>query len=360
MKNKIALILGTNIHWAPFYYRYENVLMEENVEFDLIIWNRENIIEKSKAQTIYEYKKRDVSNNKSPLKITKFFGFSKFVKKMLKNNRYDKVIFVGTYGCASAFCFNYLEKEYKNKVWIDIRDDLYEWFKPYYIAQEKSIKASYVTTISSHKYKVFLPEFNYNIMHNIDPQAIELKKKFKRKKDSAIRISFIGNVRYYEQNKKILELFKNDERFKIQYFGAGSEPLKEYCDNNIITNVEFYGRFSQDETINFYEKTDIINNVYGNDTLNLQTALSNKLYYGLLLNLPILVSPNTYMEDLSLKYDIGFSFREKENIADDLYNWYVKIKDKEIIPKFDLLWKKFFEEDRETIMKLKKFIKEEC
>lgn len=357
MKNKVVLILGTNIHWAPFYYRYENILINEGVEFDLIIWNRENIIEKCCAKKIYEYKKKDKSNNKNPLKITKFLGFSFFAKKILKKNQYDKVIFVGTYGCVSAVCANYLVKKYKKKMWIDIRDDLYEWFKPYYIAQEKSIKASYVTTISSHQYKIFLPEFNYNIMHNIDPHAIELKKRFKPQKEDLIRISFIGNVRYYEQNIKIIELLKNDERYRIQYFGAGSELIKEYCEKNKILNVDFCGRFSQDETISFYEKTDIINNVYGNDTLNLQTALSNKLYYGLLLKLPILVSPNTYMEELALKYSIGFSFYEKDSFANDLYDWYMKIKNKEIIPQFDLLWEKFYKEDEETIIALKKFVK---
>lgn len=358
MKNKIVLVLGTNIHWAPFYYRYENILKEENVEFDLIIWNRENIKESNSATNVYEYGKIDRANNKNPLKILKFIGFSKYVKKILKQNKYDKVIFVGTYGCAVAFCSNFLVKNYRNKMWIDIRDDLYEWFKPYFRAQKNSILASYATTISSHKYTVFLPEHYYYYMHNIDPMAQTLKEIYKHSDDSTIRISFIGNVRYFDQNKKLLTLLKNDRRFKMQYFGSGSDDLKDYCAVNGIENVEFYGRFNQKDTIKFYEKTDIINNIYGNDTLNLKTALSNKLYYGLLFKLPILVSSNTYMEDLVNKFDIGYVFENDESFADNLYNWYASIKNNVINPKYELLWNKFFEEDEKSVNTLKKFIKE--
>lgn len=358
MSSKVVLVLGTNIHWAPFYYRYENILREEGIKFDLIIWNREKIQEKNFAEKVYEYTQLDKANNKNPLKFFKFFGFSNFFKKVILKNKYEKIIFVGTYGCAPVICSNFLSKNYKNKIWIDIRDDLYEWFKPYYSAQSKVIKASYATAISSHKYKVFLPNHKYYYMHNIDPKADYLRQKYKHKSDSKIRISFIGNIRYYEQNIKILRLLKNDNRFKIQYFGAGSDKLKKYCAENEIKNVEFYGRFSQEDTIKFYEKTDIINNVYGNDSLNLQTALSNKLYYGLLFELPIMVSSNTYMEELVKKYNIGYVFNDNENFGDDLYNWYLDKENKKILPNYDFLWDKFYNEDKDCINKLKKFIKE--
>ena len=42
-KKKIAIVLGSNIHWAPYYYKYEQFLTKNGYDFDLIIWNRENI-----------------------------------------------------------------------------------------------------------------------------------------------------------------------------------------------------------------------------------------------------------------------------------------------------------------------------
>jgi hypothetical protein len=356
--NKSALIVGTNLHWTPFYYRYENILNELNLPFDLLIWNREGLSEKSAAKNIYEFKSIDIANNKNPLKVIKFIRFSNFVKRTLKKENYNKIVFVGTYGCTVAFCANYLSKNFKNKMWIDIRDDLYEWFKPYYNAQKRTIEASYATAISSPAYTKFLPEYDYLFMHNIDPNASELIKKFNYvpDKEGRIRISFIGNVRYYEQNKQLLSLLGDDNRFVLQYYGKGSEQLKEYCIENNITNVDFHGAFAQEETINFYEKTDIINNMYGNDTMNLQLALSNKLYYGLFLKLPILVSENTLMEELTKEYNVGFTFINDSNFADNLYDWYQNIQCNKSNCRFDELWNRFLEEDNYCVKKLEEFL----
>lgn len=356
--SRIALVVGTNLHWTPFYYRYEKILNELNICFDLILWNRENLQEISCADKIIEFKLPDKANNKNPFKLIKFILFSSFVKRTLKKNKYDKVVFVGTYGCVVAFCANYLSKHYNKKMWIDVRDDLYEWFKPYYHAQSKSIYASFATAISSPAYRNFLPSYNYLIMHNIDPNASNLVKVYNHKPEpnGKIRISFIGNVRYYEQNKVLLKLLGNDDRFLLQYYGNGSEVIKRYCQENSIYNVDFNGPFAQEDTIHFYEQTDIINNMYGNNTTNLRLALSNKLYYGLLFKLPILVSEDTLMETLVNHYGIGFSFRNNESFGDDLYKWYKMIKGNNTICKYDELLNKCLGEDQECVQKLKDFL----
>ena len=358
MGEKIALIVGTNLHWAPFYYRYEKYLNNKGIKYDLILWNREGVNEPCNATNIIECNTRDVANNKNPMKIWKFIIFGNFVKKTIKKNNYEKLLFVGTYGCAIAFCCNFLEKNYKNKMWIDIRDDLYEWFKPFYLAEKKSIDASFATTISSPAFKKFLPEHNYYMMHNIDPNVNEMVQRFNRSEnqEGRIRISFIGNVRYYEQNIKLLELLKNDDRFKVQYFGKGSDDLKEYCAKNDIKNVEFHGGFKQEDTILFYQKTDLINNIYGNETMNLQLALSNKLYYGLFLRIPILVSSNTLMEELTKEYQIGFAFENTKEFPNKLYSWYKNIQRGTIRPRYDDLWNKIQKEDVASLKKLDEFL----
>lgn len=267
-------------------------------------------------------------------------------------------MFIGTYGCAINYCSFYLRKKYKNKIWIDVRDDLYEWFKPFYLTEKIGIDVSYATTISSHEFETFLPKHNYFYMHNIDSNYKWMIENFNHTEDNdgKIRISFIGNVRYYEQNKRLLTLLGNDNRFKLQYYGNGSKTLEDYCKKNNILNVEFYGAFQQKDTIKFYEKTDIINNMYGNETLNLRVALSNKLYYGLFLELPILVSHDTYMEKLVNEYNIGYTFHEDETFADNLYNWYCEMKNSTNSPRFHDLWKRFLNEDSDSIEKLKHFL----
>ena len=69
--------------------------------------------------------------------------------------------------------------------------------------------------------------------------------------------------------------------------------------------------------------TDMINNLYGNNSMLLDYALSNKLYYAALLGLPILVSPDTYMEEVACSYGFGYSVNiNSDTVCDDIYNYY--------------------------------------
>lgn len=328
MKNKVCIVLPCNIHAAPYYYKYEKILKELNVNFDLIIWNREQIREETSANII-SFNVKDIPNSGEKKKIINYFKFSFFVKKRLKEVKYQKVIFLSTSAATVALLSVFLKKRYKDKFWIDIRDYSFEWFLPYKQALSIAINNSYLTTISSKGFEEFLPKYDYLVTHNVDlptiNKVIERKRNELTKLDhESIKISFIGNIRYFNENTKILNIFKNDKRFTLQYFGTQSELLQEYCEQNGIENVKFKGRFNPEETWFYYMKTDIINNVYGNDSMELTTALSNKLYYAAGLNIPILVSPNTYMQTVSEKYNLGYTFNTDDiNMNDKLYDWYI-------------------------------------
>lgn len=321
--NKFAIILGCNLHWAPYYYRYEKILNELKIPFDVIMWNREGIKEETKANVI-EYNLADVSCNNNPTKVVKFFRFARFVKNTVKKNRYSKLIFLGFQGCALTLNARYFSKKYKNRYWIDIRDYHYEWFPPYYKLEEKVIKSAFSVAISSEGFKEFLPQYDYLPIHNIDPNMDQIVNNYARVENNGqIRISFIGNVRYFEENCALLNVLGNDNRFIVQYFGAGTDQLEEYCKTNKILNVVFHGRFAQQETVTFYNQTDVINNIYGNESKEVTTALSNKLYYAIYLHLPILVSSGTYMERFCKPYGFSYTFTEEKDFANKLYDWYL-------------------------------------
>jgi hypothetical protein len=321
------------------------------------MWDREGISEETSAQVI-PFSVKDVSNNKNPIKVWKFVAFSCFVKNILKRNKYEKVIFLGTQGCAVSFCAPFLKKHYYKKMWIDIRDDEYEWFPPFYWGEKLSIEASYATAISSYEYRSFLPIHDYLNIHNIDPYYDRMQLEYKPIADpeNRIRISFIGNVRYFEQNQILLKYLGNDKRFCLQYFGKGSEIIEKYCKDNDIRNVEFAGAFPQKDTMKFYNRTDIINNAYGNSTLNLKAALSNKLYYALFLQLPILVSSNTLMAYLTKQYGIGYTFEERVTFADDLEKWYRAIQCGVLQPDYLKLRERVVEEDARCMGELREFL----
>ena len=353
--SRFAIVLGCNLHWAPYYYRYEKILNDYKIPFDVIIWNREGIKEVIDAPCI-EFQLADVSCNNNPSKVFKFFRFARFVKRIVKRNQYSKIIFLGFQGCALTLNARYFSSHYKNRYWIDIRDYHYEWFKPYYRLEQKVINSAYDVAISSDGFKEFLPEYDYLHMHNVDPNMESVVRNFEHIEDTKqIRISFIGNVRYFNENCALLKCLGNDKRFKIQFYGTGTDKLKEFCEVQQIRNVDFHGRFEQSETVGFYNQTDIINNIYGNNSKEVTTALSNKLYYAIYLHMPILVSSGTYMERFCESYGFSYTFKEERDFGDSLFNWYMSNvhNDKKAYIAAQQLIEK---EEEETFNKLKDFL----
>lgn len=350
---KILLVLSCNLHWAPYYTRYEQILKNSGIKYDLILWNREGLKENTYGNLI-EYKLLDKTNNNSAIKVVKFLHYAHFIKKVIKKNNYDKIVFLGTYAGIPAFLAGFLEKKYKGKYWIDLRDITYEKFGFFYKLEAWAIKNSYKTVISSKGYLPFLPKFDYGFIHNIDPTMEEIAQRFNKTESDKIRVSYIGNLGYWNSCKEMIDVLANDDRFVMNFVGPNYERIQDYCESKRITNVTFHGRFKREETVNFYNNTDLIYNIYGNDIVNVRTALSNKLYYSIRFKLPILVSKDTYMEDVAKKYNIGFSFENKSNIADDLFDWYKKYESEK--HDFDTAWSDVLTEDKRAIDSFIEFI----
>ena len=93
-----------------------------------------------------------------------------------------------------------------------------------------------------------------------------------------------------------------------------------------IANTAFHDSFPVKDTAKFLQRIDIINNVYGNNSMSLDYALSIKLYHGVYSRMPILVCPNTYMEQISKEYQLGFTVTDyTSEMKENLYEWYTHI-----------------------------------
>ena len=324
----IAVISVSNIYAMPYYYKYEKQILESHDFFDLIYWDRAIVEEKVDPRVkCICFHKKCAYNDENPFKIFDFFRFNLFVRKTIRQNLYDKLIILGTYSLLTFFMMPLLTTTYKGRYVLDIRDYTYEHIKPFFMSEKRVIESAYRCFISSEGYKEFLPACHYEMIHNCDMDTIhdylQHERDYQPCAEGKIRISFIGNVRYLEENRRLLEMFGNDDRFLLQYFGSGSEKIKDIADTMGIHNVKFHGKFSHEDTYLFYIQTDIINNVYGNGGIELTTALSNKLYYSSALNKPILVSPHTYMEKISVENGIGFVVDyANPRLNDELYTWY--------------------------------------
>lgn len=303
---KICYISMTNVFLCPYLKKYQDAL-KGVCKPDLIYWNRHGVEEHvDNIADTYVFD-APMNESQSPLiKLIYFLRFKHFCMKVLRENKYDKIIFLHNY--MGILMQSFLKRHYQYKYIFDIRDYSYEGWKFYYRWEEKVIKSSAFSVISSDGYKHFLPEYPYVISHNESYLDDQICQKIRsRDKTGVLKISFIGLVRFFEQNQKIMDAFGNNDIFCLGYYGQNSEPLEQYAKEKGYTNTSFCGRFDASETVNLYETTKIINNCYGSDTMSLKYALSNKLYYAAKFGIPILVSKDTYMETIANEFGIGIT-----------------------------------------------------
>lgn len=356
MRNmKTCFITTRNIFNTACLPKYRNIL---NGNFDIIYWDQHGIEEYCGAANHYKFDYKMIYGNGKINKVIGYMKFKKFVEKILIENDYDKLIILPTQ--AGLLLSRTLNKKYKNNYIIDIRDYTAEFNKVVYKWEEKLIKNSGLAIITSPAYEKFLPKQEYCVSHNttaIKEITIKQYREREKVKDKKIIISCIGSIRFIDQFKLVIDKFKNDRRFEIRFIGRGSDKLEEYIKEKKINNVKLIGRFDSDKTLDFYLDTDIIMNLYGNKNPYLDYALSNKLYYAATLGIPILVSPLTYMEELSLEKGFGISGDlERENLADYVFNTYVKINWKDFFLNCDKFMLEVNNDERNFIKKVSTFL----
>lgn len=321
---KICILSIVNIKHMTASSLYTDYFDETSVKYDLIYIDKYSIEEKSSAENLYRFKLSIKQSWSRKRKVVEYFKFRKFAKRILIENDYDLII---TWGTETAYLFSdILYLRYPNKFIINIRDyaNVSNPIKKQIL--KFLVKRSKFTTISSKGFETFLPKNNYLLIHSINQNILNnaSKRNSLRMKNETLRICFVGNVRFYENDKKLLNALGNDERFIIQYFGVGSDYLRDYANSNKIKNVEFVPSFDVSETPFLLNRADIINNLYGYNDISLDTAVSIKYYHAIYLRLPILVYKNTFMEKIS--NDIAYSFDDNyTDLGDRLYKWYHNI-----------------------------------
>lgn len=301
---KICIIAHTERNYLPYLSRYETYFNEKNVEYDFIYWQREETDEPCPEN---EYRYTEIEKEGFSNKVISYIKFSKFAKSILKKNRaeYNKVLVLTT--VPAFFLSGYLKKKYQDKFIFDIRDYSFEKIGYYKKTVDSLIEASEFTCISSHGFMEFLEKndkivINHNMpTENIQGQAVSLADK------PIINIGYVGLVRYYDENIALIEKMKNTFRYQLWYIGKMTEDceIEEFTQENEITNVSFVGRFDNSQKMDLYKNIDIINSLYGNDSLEVTTLLPNRLYEACLLKKPILVSANTFLGELVKRYGLG-------------------------------------------------------
>ena len=328
---KILIIGFAKIKYMPYLDLYlDNVDRGKN-EVHLVYWNRdlkEENLSKVEGITLHEFSSYQEDDAAKLGKLENFRKFRDYAVSVLKEG-FDFVVVL--HSLPGVLLSKELVRDYKDKYIFDYRDFTYENFLPFKSIIHTLVNNSYKTFVSSDAFRAFLPDKkNIHTTHNIlwrDMVSANIKKSESEK----IRIAFWGFIREEKTNLQIIRNLANDERFELHYYGREQEicrKLKDYAFEN-ASNVYFHGEYNPEDINDFVKNTDLIHNIYGGSNMNL--AVSNKYYDGLLYEIPQLVMKGSFMSVLVNNTGIGLAINPADkDFADKIFEYYKAIDRKAI------------------------------
>ncbi len=344
-KSVVGIILYGPFELAPYAKKYMKILDNANIRYDLIGWRRD---EKAffGGEGVYMYEKKAPKRHACAVfKIASAMGYRRYVKKLIKKNKYDRLIILTTQ--TAVILADTLLFSYKNKFIFDYRDKSYEYIKPYSALVNALVKASRQTVISSAWFKNCLTDKkDYVLTHNFSKDALANRKSECRKSGEKITVGYVGALRQYDYHAWLIDIFKNDERFEFYTYGCGDdvEKLKDYAKN--YKNIFICGPYLESEKYKITDTFDMMCYNYPYSYVN-DGAVANKYYDALIMKKPMFVNPETAVGEFVVKNNLGVGINEKDkNAADKIYNWYQKLDEKEFSKTCDFYLDKYAEEDR--------------
>lgn len=306
----ISIIFCGDIKYCPYLERYTDRLDEYEIDYHVVFWNRSGDSLNYPAN-YYWFEKQSALDNNKFVKALDFISFRVWLNKYLRTIKPEKCILLSTLsGMIIADRLMIKGTPYL----MDIRDYSYERFFPYYLYEKFVIKNSFKTVISSKGFEAFLPEYDYVIAHNFNrDDLIDLSERAKTNKP--ICILWNGVMRFFDYQKNIIDVFKNDDRFQFIYYGDGPEleSYVDYCRNNNIKNVVFKGKYDNANKASIMMEADILNNCYGYNNYTgdkLKYAISNRFYDGLIYKKPQLVEHNGFKTSLVVNNNLGWALED--------------------------------------------------
>ena len=205
---KVLLLGFGKIAYMPYMNFYLDTLKEQDIQFELIYWDRDGKPDAEVPQRISKaYKFEEHLEEQLPFKkkLKYFAKYRRFALNVLKNNSYDRIIVLHT--TPGLTLLDYLVRKYKGRYLLDFRDVSYEYIPVYRKLVGILSKNSAVTFVSSNAFREFLPtEENVMTIHYYLEDS--LNHKMLRKQDArertVIRSSYWGLVRQVEVNKKLM------------------------------------------------------------------------------------------------------------------------------------------------------------
>ncbi|HJB24558.1 MAG TPA: hypothetical protein H9946_10500 [Candidatus Jeotgalibaca pullicola] len=346
----IGIIGFESLRVMQYLDKYTKIFDEDGIDYEVVYWNRNGIPNFDSRYQAYN----KTMNTYVPFqkKIPLFLGYASFIYRTILSRRYDQLIVLTT---QSAIVLSpLLLTKYRKKYLFDYRDITFERNRGYRFLVKSLFRHSKGVPISSLGFLNYLGKGNkYILSHNCrDLQFIEYDKR----KSDKIRIVYWGMVRQVDFNKKICDLFANDDRFTLTYHGEGYyKEIEEYCQVQDYKNILFTGGYERTEMMEFGADTDILLNAYENDGQQ-QSALTVKLYDGMKYRIPMLVTSGSYMADYLSSWKIAYPISvDKAQSKEEIINWFQSLSKNSIQTDFNELKDTMKKDEEVFIQSVRKF-----
>lgn len=353
----LGLIFIGDLIYCPYLNKYEKILKESRVEYEVLYWNRSNLKGDCASGRYLGYNKASELKKSPVFKIKDFWNFRRWLKNIISQKNYEKIILLSS--LSGILLYDVVLKKYRRNYIFDIRDYSYEKIGLYYLMEKKLIENSWFTTISSKEFQSFLPKSNrYLYTHNMEIEPFDRKRIFLKRKKEKLNFVWLGALRYFNHQAKIIEKLDQDGRFNIIFHGTGPEKqlFENFVQERKLRNVKFTGRYNNADKEKLLEEADIINNSY-ETSMETKYAVSNKFYDGIQYHIPQLVECNSYKARLIEQYPVGIAIDVSEaGFSEKLYEYYESMKEDKFNQACDDLLQRFLLEENYCIKKIKEFI----
>jgi len=302
MKKKVLLISPGNFNRLPFINYYRQLLKNEVGLIDIINWDR-NLSEEPRSFTFVD-KKRTIRKN-----MVDYLKYSSFCKNKIALNKYDLIV---VFSIQLIFLLGrYLMKYYEGKYIVDIRD-------LHFLCHTHSVKVflrnANAVIISSRGFKSELPKnINYIINHNLKDYVLNAEDdrkfslKLRKEMINSVNLSYIGSIRDYKTNIRLITGLKNSHLVNLHYHGESqdAEKIKSFVDKWKISNVYLTGEYFISQEPELYLSSDFINICLPQNEINSSLLLPNRLYKAVLYYRPVITTCNTFLSSVVRDFDLG-------------------------------------------------------
>ena len=323
----VGLIYVGWIERSPFVKRYTDILDSENIQYEIINWNRyreDSIFEGN----IYTYGEKVNHFSKLASKIKPMLNFRKYVKGIIGQKQYDKLVILTT---QTAILFPDLISKYKGRYVFDYRDASYEYLRLYKSYVTHVVNNPVLSCISSPGFKEYVcGKSPIVISHNMKRSSYESRvTECKKQEGEKIVMGFVGVLREYDYFCKMIDMFGKDSRFEFNIYGGG-DNLDKFIDYAAkYDNVTFFGKYDEKDKDNIISTFDMMCYNYPYTFVN-YPAVANKFYDGLIHKKPMYANLDTYSGKIVNDNGVGISIKENDpDTTQKIYDYYMSFSAKE-------------------------------